>query len=192
MSTGKSDSHEEASGEAGGAPAGLRGAEERDPLEECERHGVGGSEYQPASGARRPAPGAAGNIPPPLKDLSRFLSYFSRRPATYAAGFGTMALSAALFLAMPRIVRVTGATVTALELPRGGTGAKIVWKHAVDGTPGTMLAADGRLFVVTREGTLWNGNRFKALVQNPAAGRRVFPIVLGSGEPSFELNKATT
>ena len=40
-----------------------------------------------------------------LKDFSRFLSYFSRRPKEYALGFGTMALSAALFLAMPRIVR---------------------------------------------------------------------------------------
>jgi len=40
-----------------------------------------------------------------LKDLPRFLSYFSRRRRTYAAGFGTMTLSAALFLAMPRIVR---------------------------------------------------------------------------------------
>lgn len=40
-----------------------------------------------------------------MKDLARFLSYFRRRPGTYALGFGTMALSAALFLAMPRIVR---------------------------------------------------------------------------------------
>ncbi len=40
-----------------------------------------------------------------MKDVSRFLSYFSRRPGAYAAGFGTMTLSAALFLAMPRIVR---------------------------------------------------------------------------------------
>jgi len=40
-----------------------------------------------------------------LKDSRRFLSYFTRRPGTYAAGLGTMVLSAALFLAMPRIVR---------------------------------------------------------------------------------------
>ena len=40
-----------------------------------------------------------------LKDFSRFLSYFSRRPKEYVLGFGTMALSAALFLAMPRLVR---------------------------------------------------------------------------------------
>jgi ATP-binding cassette, subfamily B, multidrug efflux pump len=40
-----------------------------------------------------------------LKDFPRFLSYFSRRPKAYVLGFGTMALSSALFLAMPRIVR---------------------------------------------------------------------------------------
>jgi ATP-binding cassette, subfamily B, multidrug efflux pump len=40
-----------------------------------------------------------------LKDVPRFLSYFSRRPKAYVLGFGTMALSSALFLAMPRIVR---------------------------------------------------------------------------------------
>lgn len=40
-----------------------------------------------------------------MKDFPRFLSYFSRRPKAYALGFGTMALSSALFLAMPRIVR---------------------------------------------------------------------------------------
>jgi len=40
-----------------------------------------------------------------LKDARRFLAYFTRRPGTYAAGLGTMVLSAALFLAMPRIVR---------------------------------------------------------------------------------------
>ena len=33
-----------------------------------------------------------------MKDSARFFSYFSRRPGAYAAGFGTMALSAALFL----------------------------------------------------------------------------------------------
>ncbi len=40
-----------------------------------------------------------------MKDFPRFLSYFSRRPREYAVGFGTMALSAALFLAIPRVVR---------------------------------------------------------------------------------------
>ena len=33
-----------------------------------------------------------------MKDFPRFLSYFSRRPRAFVLGFGTMALSAALFL----------------------------------------------------------------------------------------------
>ncbi|MEO6324027.1 MAG: ABC transporter transmembrane domain-containing protein, partial [Thermoanaerobaculia bacterium] len=40
-----------------------------------------------------------------MKDLPRFLRYFTSRPGAYAAGFGTMAGSALLFLAMPVIVR---------------------------------------------------------------------------------------
>jgi ATP-binding cassette, subfamily B, multidrug efflux pump len=40
-----------------------------------------------------------------LRDLPRFLRYFTSRPGAYAAGFGTMIGSALLFLAMPIIVR---------------------------------------------------------------------------------------
>lgn len=40
-----------------------------------------------------------------MKDLPRFLSYFRRRPRTWVLGFGSMALSTALFLAMPGLVR---------------------------------------------------------------------------------------
>ncbi len=36
---------------------------------------------------------------------SRFLSYFTRRPGTYALGLGAMLLSTFLFLAIPRVVR---------------------------------------------------------------------------------------
>lgn len=53
-----------------------------------------------------------------MKDLSRFLSYFSRRPATYAWGFGTMVLSASLFLAMPRIVRSVLESIESDPSPR--------------------------------------------------------------------------
>lgn len=41
---------------------------------------------------------------PTMHDLPRFLAYLRRRPGAYALGFLTMALSTALFLAMPRIV----------------------------------------------------------------------------------------
>jgi len=40
-----------------------------------------------------------------LKDLSRFLAYFRRRPRVYALGFLSMTASTGLFLAMPRLVR---------------------------------------------------------------------------------------
>jgi ATP-binding cassette subfamily B protein len=40
-----------------------------------------------------------------VKDLPRFLSYFRRRPGTFALGFLSMAGSTVLFLAMPRLVR---------------------------------------------------------------------------------------
>jgi ATP-binding cassette subfamily B protein len=44
-------------------------------------------------------------IPNSMRDIPRFLQYFRRRPGAYAAGFGTMLASTALFLAMPGIVR---------------------------------------------------------------------------------------
>src|SRR2546426_7317152 len=40
-----------------------------------------------------------------MRDLPRFLAYFRRRPFRYLTGFGTMAASTALFLAVPGIVR---------------------------------------------------------------------------------------
>ncbi len=40
-----------------------------------------------------------------MKDFPRFLTYFTRRPSTYAAGFASLALSAALFLMIPGLVR---------------------------------------------------------------------------------------
>src|SRR5262249_2502090 len=40
-----------------------------------------------------------------VRDVRRFLAYFERRPLRYVVGFGTMACSTALFLAMPGVVR---------------------------------------------------------------------------------------
>ena len=60
-----------------------------------------------------------------MKDLHRFLRYLSARPGAYAAGFGSMMASAALFLAMPGIVRralealETGVTPGRLALAAG-------------------------------------------------------------------------
>ncbi|NQT36407.1 MAG: PQQ-binding-like beta-propeller repeat protein, partial [Planctomycetes bacterium] len=44
--------------------------------------------------------------------------------------------------------------VTAIEVDQRNDTAKIVWRGALEGTPWAMLAADDKLFVVTREGRL--------------------------------------
>ena len=45
-----------------------------------------------------------------------------------------------------------GSTVFAVDLPVGGAPPTVSWKASVKGTPARMLAADAKLFVVTREG----------------------------------------
>jgi len=44
--------------------------------------------------------------------------------------------------------------VEAIRIPEPGTGTTVTWKAKIAGAPQTMLAADGKLFVVTREGKL--------------------------------------
>lgn len=45
--------------------------------------------------------------------------------------------------------------IQAVRIPQGGKAPEVVWRGAVEGTPHRMLAADGRLFVVTREGAIY-------------------------------------
>ncbi|MFH1922493.1 MAG: PQQ-binding-like beta-propeller repeat protein, partial [Planctomycetota bacterium] len=45
-------------------------------------------------------------------------------------------------------------TIEAVEIPKEGEEAKIAWQAEIQGTPHRMLAADGKLFVVTREGRI--------------------------------------
>jgi outer membrane protein assembly factor BamB len=45
--------------------------------------------------------------------------------------------------------------VEALQLPQAGAQPQIVWRAVVEGTPQRMIAANGQLFVVTREGALY-------------------------------------
>lgn len=45
--------------------------------------------------------------------------------------------------------------VEAVAIPTQGEQPKIVWQAALQGTPHRMLAADGKLFVVTREGRIY-------------------------------------
>jgi outer membrane protein assembly factor BamB len=42
--------------------------------------------------------------------------------------------------------------VAAIDIPKAGDEPKISWRQKIDGTPHRLLAADGRLFVVTKEG----------------------------------------
>jgi outer membrane protein assembly factor BamB len=45
-------------------------------------------------------------------------------------------------------------SLVAVDIPAGGGGGKVSWQTPVEGTVGSMLAAGGRLFVVTLEGRI--------------------------------------
>ena len=45
--------------------------------------------------------------------------------------------------------------VAAVQLPENGGKPKVAWRAEVEGTPWTMLAADDRLFAVTKAGTVY-------------------------------------
>ena len=45
--------------------------------------------------------------------------------------------------------------VAAVDIPKPGGAAKVSWQTAIKGTPSSMLAADGKLFVVTEEGSIY-------------------------------------
>ena len=54
-----------------------------------------------------------------------------------------------------RLYATSGTAIVALELPAGNGAPAIAWKMEMAGTPASMLAADGKLFVVTEEGTIF-------------------------------------
>ena len=45
--------------------------------------------------------------------------------------------------------------VEAIRIPPAGEEPRVVWQAPIEGTPHRLLAADGKLFVVTREGSLY-------------------------------------
>ncbi|MFC1597275.1 PQQ-binding-like beta-propeller repeat protein [Planctomycetota bacterium] len=45
--------------------------------------------------------------------------------------------------------------VEAVDVPKDGAKPKVAWQTTIEGTPHRMLAADGKLFVVTREGRIY-------------------------------------
>lgn len=53
-----------------------------------------------------------------------------------------------------RVYGHVGKTLVALEVPDTGGQPRLAWQQPVDGTPSSMAAASGRLFVVTAEGAL--------------------------------------
>jgi len=46
-------------------------------------------------------------------------------------------------------------TIEAIRIPQAGQQPRVVWQAPIEGTPHRLLAADGQLFVVTREGSLY-------------------------------------
>ena len=55
----------------------------------------------------------------------------------------------------PRLFAGGAGTVAAVEIPGEGQQAKVAWRTTISGTPHRMLVADGKLFVVTVEGSLY-------------------------------------
>jgi outer membrane protein assembly factor BamB len=62
--------------------------------------------------------------------------------------------SGVVIKASGRLYGHAGRTLVALELPSGGSEPRIAWQQQISGTPSSMLAAAGRLFVVTEEGAI--------------------------------------
>ena len=60
--------------------------------------------------------------------------------------------SSAMLLAGDRLFGHAGKTLVAVDLPTDASPAKVTWKHDLEETPSSMLAADDKLFVVTEEG----------------------------------------
>lgn len=54
-----------------------------------------------------------------------------------------------------RLFGYRGSSVLAVDLPAGDQSARVTWKATVKGTPARMIAADGKLFVVTRQGRIY-------------------------------------
>ncbi len=71
--------------------------------------------------------------------------------------------------------------VAAIDLPDGNQPARVTWQAQLDGTPEAMLAADGRLVVVTREGRMYcfGSGRAAARATAPRQWRRPAPRPVG-------------
>ena len=54
-----------------------------------------------------------------------------------------------------RLYGHAGQVLVALDLPAAGQRPKIAWQRKLDGTPSSMAAGDGKLFVATEEGRIY-------------------------------------
>jgi len=70
-------------------------------------------------------------------------------------GAGKNIKSRAIMKAGKRIYGHAGKRLVAFDIPRKGATPKIAWEKEIDGTPASMLSADGKLFVVTEEGHIY-------------------------------------
>ena len=66
-----------------------------------------------------------------------------KRPATTA-----------LIRAGNRLYGHAGNVIIAINLPKDGTKASVAWERPLDNTPSSIVAADGKLFAITNNGTL--------------------------------------
>jgi len=63
--------------------------------------------------------------------------------------------SGALIKAGSRLYGHAGKSLLGIDIPAAGAQPTIAWQQALDGTPSSLVAADGKLFVATREGRLY-------------------------------------
>ena len=64
-------------------------------------------------------------------------------------------VSDVLIKAGNRLYGHAGKMLLALDIPAAGAQPKVAWRQPLDGTPSSMAAADGKLFVATKEGGLY-------------------------------------
>ena len=105
-----------------------------------------------------PAPAKQGQSPPPPKFKAAW--HVNARDILHALG----GVSAARRVEGPLSVDIKAGTrvygrygnaIYAADAPSGGQPARISWATVVEGDPSSLIAADGRLFVTTKEGKLF-------------------------------------
>jgi outer membrane protein assembly factor BamB len=99
--------------------------------------------------------------------------YPDRSRTTFRRKWGGASQGKLHIKAGDRLYCSQGSTVQAVGIPNDGEKAEGQWKTEIEGTPHTMLAADDKLFVVTREGRIHAFGKKK--VEKPAVHRSLPP-----------------